>query len=75
MTDKYTESIKSRLRKPRAYQEENKPTVTKCSTANITHIRPFLIPSTASISENISTTDSINIDIIDTPFDRENIII
>ena len=75
MADKHTETIKSRLRKSRANQAENETTVTKCSSANNTHIGSFHIPSTASITEKISTIDSINVEIIDTPFDRDNIII
>ena len=60
------------MRKPRVTQAENK-TVTKCASANNTYIGSFLTPSTDIVTEKISTTDFINVEIIDTPFDPANI--
>ena len=74
MAEKNRESIKSRLRKPRVNQIENKTVPQSLSTEN-NHNGSLLIPTTAGVPEKISTTDSINIEIIDTPFDPENIII
>ena len=71
---KHRESIKSRLIKPRVNQIENK-TVSQSLSAEKLHNGSLLIPTTAGVPEKISTTDSIDIEIIDTPFDPENNII
>ena len=67
MAENHRESIKSRLRKPRVNQIEDKTTASKCSSIDETPRISFLIPTTAGIP--------MNIEIIDTPFEPENIII
>ena len=63
------------MRKPGVNQIEDKTTASKCSSTDDTPRSSFLIPTTAGIPVKITTTATMNIEIIDTPFDPENIII